>query len=290
MSDNQDPSDRPPPLRVRGRRRRRHGEPGRKLQSLFRDRDIRRILGDNLRAQWKTYLAAILAMAIVAGTTAGVALIMRDIVDAITQPERQGSVHLVAALVAAIFIVRGIASYIQVVMMSKAGLSVVARQQSRIYDKLLGQGISYFTAHESSNLVLRVTHGATAARAITDTVLTSYVRDLLSVLGLLGVMIYQQPFLSIIALLIAPFALLGVRGLLRRSRQMAEQELTSTGEIMRIMQETASGVRVIKAFSLEQRMARRMDRAIRDVRKRALSFARINAMTSPMMDTLSGLA
>lgn len=290
MLDDDDQAEPAARLPERGAGRRRRRQPRRKLDSLWRDRDIRRILGDNLRAKWKTYLVAVLAMAIVAGTTAGVAFVMRDIIDAITLPERRDSVGLVAAAVAGIFILRGLASYVQVVMMSKAGLSIVARQQSRIYDRLLGQGISYFTAQESAHLVLRVTHGAAAARAITDTVLTSYVRDLLSVAGLVAVMIYQQPFLSVIALAIAPFAMLGVRGLLRRSRRMAEQELTSTGEIIRIMQETAAGVRVIKAFSLEGRMARRMDRAIADVRKRALSFVRLNALTSPMMDTLSGLA
>lgn len=262
----------------------------RRPAKLWKDPSLKRLMGENLRRQWKLYAVAIVAMAFVAATTAGTAFIMRDIVDTMTLPEKQAYVFWVAGAVAAIFTIKGVATYIQVVTMSRAGLKVVSLQQSRIYGKLLRQGLSFFSERNSAGLVMRVTHGANAARTIMDVFLTSYVRDLLTLLGLIGVMIYQQPFLSVIALLIGPIAVLGVRRLLKASRQMADQEMTSLGQIIKVMQETAAGVRVIKAFSLEQRMTNRMERAIRDVEARANRFARIQAAVSPMMDTLSGLA
>lgn len=262
----------------------------RAVRNLLQDQNIRRILGGNLKSQWRTYLSAILAMVLVAGMTAATAFIMRDIVDTMTLPEQRHRVYIVAIAVAAIFMIKGVATYLQIIMLSRAGLSIVAEQQGKIYRKLLSQGIAYFHQNESAHLVTRITNGAAAARNITDIVLTSYIRDLLSLVGLLGVMIYQQPFLSIFALMVGPIALLGVRQLLLQGRSIADQELASLSEIIRVMQETSIGVRVIKAFGLENRMTDRMDRAIDSVRARAYSFVRLNALTSPMMDTLSGIA
>lgn len=257
---------------------------------IWKDPNIRRILGSSLKQQWKRYVLAMLAMTIVAAMTAGTAFIMRYIVDAMTLPEYKPQAVNVAIGVALIFIVKGIASYVQIVMMAEAGLRIVSQQQTLIYNRLLQQSVGFFHLYESSTVVMRVTRGAAAARAITETVINSYVRDLLTLLGLIGVMFYHQPLLSLFSLAIGPFALLGVRKLLDRSRDLSNQELASMAGVIKIVQETVAGFRIIKVFSAESRLSKQMDQAIEDTRSRALSYTRVNALTSPMMDTLSGLA
>ncbi len=257
---------------------------------LWKDKNVRRILGANLRLEWGRYAGAAFAMAVVAATTAGTAFIMQYIVDAMTLPEYKGMVFLVAGAVAAIFVIKGIATYAQIVLMAEAGLRIVAIQQTVIFNKLLQQSVDFFHLRESSSIVMRVTRGADAARAITDVLINSYVRDLLTLLGLVGIMFYQQPILSFAALAVGPFALFGVGGLIKRSRKLSNQELTSMSEIIKIVQETVAGFRIIKVFSAEKLLSQRMEVAAEVTRKRSLSFARVSALTSPMMDTLSGLA
>lgn len=257
---------------------------------IWKDTYIRRILGTNLREEWLRYLGAALAMAVVAATTSGTAFMMQYIVDAMTLPEYRGLVFIVAGAVAAIFVIKGIATYIQTVLMAQAGFRIVANQQNEVFKKLLRQSVDFFHLRESSSIVMRVTRGATAARAITDTLINSYVRDLLTLLGLIGVMIYQQPILSAAALLVAPIALFGVGRLIKRSRKLSNQELSSLSEIIKVVQETVSGFRIIKVFSAENLLSQRMEAAAEETRARSLSFTRVSALTSPMMDTLSGLA
>jgi ATP-binding cassette subfamily B protein len=66
--------------------------------------------------------------------------------------------------------------------------------------------------------------------------------------------------------------------------------MASLAEIIKVIQETSTGIRIIKAFALEDRMAQRMAGAVRDVEKRSNAIARLEAITSPLMDTLSGFA
>lgn len=103
-------------------------------------------------------------------------------------------------------------------------------------------------------------------------------------------MFAQNFLLSAISMIIGPLAILSVRLVLRRVRKIMEAELASLGEIVNVVQETSIGVRVIKAFSLEKLMRQRMDKAVSDVEHRANGIAKLEAATSPIMETLSGLA
>ncbi|MCZ7470046.1 ABC transporter ATP-binding protein/permease [Agrobacterium sp. O3.4] len=215
---------------------------------------------------------------------------MRDIVNSVYLKQGFNVVLEIAVAVAVIFIVKGLATFVQSYYLSKAGNSIVAEQQRKIYDRLLKQGVSFFQNLPSSELLVRVTYNAQSARSVIDTIVTSFVRDLFSLLGLIIVMFAQNFLLSAISMIIGPLAIFSVRLVLRRVRKIMEAELASLGEIVNVVQETSIGVRVIKAFSLEKLMRQRMNKAVSDVEQRANGIAKLEAATSPIMETLSGLA
>ncbi|WP_254437889.1 ABC transporter ATP-binding protein [Ruegeria arenilitoris] len=249
-----------------------------------------RLLRENLKSQMVPYIIAIIAMVFVAGTTAGIAFIMRDVVDSLFEADNASQVMSVSIAVFVIFLVKGLATYVQVVALTRAGNRIVSHQQIKLYDKLLRQGVSFFNLTESSNLLMRVTQSAQAARKVVEIIVTTAVRDTLSLIGLLAVMFYQQPLLSLFTLVIGPLAIWGVRTLLRKVREIADMEMQSLGAIMQVIQETSGGIRVIKSFGLEERMANRMFDAVKSVEKRRNKLARLQAATSPLMDILAGFA
>ncbi|MEZ5886964.1 MAG: ABC transporter ATP-binding protein [Paracoccaceae bacterium] len=236
------------------------------------------------------YAIAIVAMIVVAATTALTAWIMRDIVDSMTRPDNRSEVFLVAGAVALIFFLKGVASYVQTVALARAGNRIVSTQQRKLYAKLLGQGAAFFNSNESTGLLTKLTRSAQAARSIIDILVMSFVRDALTLIGLVAVMIYQQPTLSVVSLLVGPLALYGVRIILGKVRTIMEQEHLLAAEIMKVVQETSVGILVVKVFSLEQAMTKRMNSAVERSEKRSNAMTRLEAITSPLMDTLSGLA
>ncbi len=264
------------------------------LVENLKSRLLWRLLRENLRAQWFDYAVAIAAMVLIASTTAMTAWVMKDVIDSLGQAGQPNGntakVWKVAGTVALIFCVKGIASYVQAVFLARAGNRIVALQQRKIYAKLLQHGVAYFKGQASSELLTQVTYSATAARAVLETMVTGFVRDSLTALGLLAVMIYQQPTLSLLALVFGPVAILGVRFILKRVRKVMRMELTSLSEIISVVQETSNGIRVVKAFALEDRMIARMNKAVRQVEIRSNSLARLEAATNPLVETLSGFA
>ncbi|AQX30003.1 ABC transporter ATP-binding protein [Bartonella schoenbuchensis] len=251
---------------------------------------IIRLLRENFRKHVYWYSAAIVAMIIIALATAISAWMMRDIVNHIIDGHSFNMIVFISSVFAFIFILKGVATFAQTYCLSKAGNSIIAEQQRKIYARLMKQGVSFYQNNASSDLLVRVTHNATAARNIIDIIITTFVRDLLSVIGLLVVMFIQNFTLIAITLTVGPLAFLGVRMALKRIRGLMEKELLSLGEIIKVMQETAVGIHVIKAFSLEELMKKRMNKAICDVEKQANSIAMLEAATHPIMETLAGIA
>lgn len=251
---------------------------------------IFRLLRENFRKHALLYTGAILSMVIIAATTSASAWIMKDVVEATVRGHDFDMVVFIASAVAVIFIVKGISSFSQTFFLSRAGNSIVSEQQRKIYRRLMQQGIGFYQKNGSADLLLRVTQNAQAARSVIDTIVTTFVRDLLSLAGLLAVMLVQNFRLTVIALTLGPVAFIGVRFLLKRVRGLMEKEMSSLADIIKVMQETSIGIRVIKAFSLEEMMQKRMDKAIADVQRRANSIATLEAATSPIMETLAGIA
>lgn len=105
---------------------------------------LARLFKENFKKHVGWYSAAIAAMVVVAGTTSLSAWIMRDIVNSVYLKQGFDVVLKIAFAVATIFIVKGLATFVQSYYLSKAGNSIVAEQQRKIYDRLLKQGVSFF--------------------------------------------------------------------------------------------------------------------------------------------------
>ncbi|WP_171132794.1 MULTISPECIES: ABC transporter ATP-binding protein [unclassified Ruegeria] len=261
-----------------------------KAWTKWRATPLGRIVGDSLRSQGWLYGIAIIAMIVVAVTTAGTAWMMENIINVMTTPEMRSQVLFIAGGVVLLFLTKAVASYVQAVFLARAGNRIVAVQQEILYDKLLQRGLDFFSNTESSNLLMRVTQGAQGARRLVDVIVTSFVRDAFTLVGLVFVMVYQQPVLSVMFFVLGPVAMFAVRKLLRGVRSIMQGELKAMSEIIRVLQETSGGIRVIKVFALESHMAERMDGAIRAVEKRANDIARLQSIASPLMEFLAGVA
>ncbi len=251
---------------------------------------IRRLVLENARIYAGRYVLAFLCMGLVAATTAASAWVMRDVIDRIFVARDERMVWILAAFIMAIFLIKGLASYGQDIILNRIGNDLVARSQKRLFSRLVEQGIDFFNQHSPGELTARITHNANAARAVLNAVMVSFGRDLLTLLGLILVMIAQDPLMFAIVVVIMPVSIYGVSRLIKRVRVQAESAFLAFTQIVSATQEMARGIRTIKAFNLEGRMNAIAEKAIDSARQRADKIATINARSSPLMETLGGIA
>jgi subfamily B ATP-binding cassette protein MsbA len=251
---------------------------------------LRRLFAENARPHLRGYALAFLFMALTAAATAASAWIMRDVINEIFVDRRAEMVGPVAGAVMTIFLIKGFATFGQSLVLSRIGARLVAGVQMRIMDNLLAQGMTFHDRVAAADLTTRMSYNAAAARDLINTLVTAVGRDALAIVALTGVMVAQNPGMALAALLIGPPAVLGVSMLVRRVRKLARREFASLARIVGVMNEFSRGVRVIKAFGLEPRIRAEMEAAVRDVERRTIGIAKLNALSSPLMETLGGLA
>ena len=185
----------------------------------------------------------------------------------------------ITAAIVAIYTVKGLATYGQQVVMSRVGNTIVADIQRRMFDQMLRMKVSYYSRAHSSEFIARQSFIAQSASSVLNLLITTFSRDALTIVGLVIVMVSQDPLLSLLALMFVPVAAVGVRKIGIRVRKIMASEFQGAMQMMESMAETAQGIRIVKAFTLERLHARQAgtgDRRLRD-RRRTSSRASVRA-------------
>lgn len=249
-----------------------------------------RLLKTDLLTYGRLYAKAIVSMVILALSTAASAWIMRNFINNLFNLHHFSQILYVSLAILLIFIVKGLATYFQILYLERAGNRIVADKQRDIYNKLCQQSLEYFQINSSATLLTQITNSANQTRAILDLLITTYIRDLISLASLVSVMVYSNVYLSIVGLIVGPSVYFVVSKGLRRIRQISANEIGFFGQITTVVQETVQGIKVIKAFSLEDTMRDKMNLAITNVETCANKIAKLRAATSPIMETLAGFS
>lgn len=251
---------------------------------------IKRLLAEQGTSHWKRYAVAFLMMGIVAACTATSAYLIGNVVnETYVNRNLNGLVALCIATIV-LFALKGAASYGQAVTLARISNQIVADNQRRMFDKMLRESVSFFANRHSSEFMGRVSHGANAVAASLNMVITALGRDVLTLIGLMTVMIVQDPGMSLVGFVVMPPAILVLRKLIRRVRGIAMTQFTGGLRILQVLQETVQGFRTIKAFGLEPTMRDRVYRSVAGVQEASNKLARVSNRTSPLMETLGGFA
>ena len=251
---------------------------------------LRRLLVEEALGHWPRYAVAIVLSVVVAGATALPAYLIGTLVDAADVDKNYSKIVSIGVLTMLIFVVRGLATYGSSVLLSWIGNRIIADNQRRMFDKLLHENIGYFADRHSSEFVSRLATGAQAVCQVINILVMTLVRDLLSLIFLICIMVKADPIMSFAALIIAPPAIFFLRKMIRRVRMIARMQFTGSTRIAETVLEALQGMRMVKAFGLEDEMRRRLDESVTAVQHESNKMARVSSRTAPMMDVLAGVA
>ncbi|PDQ19549.1 ABC transporter ATP-binding protein [Mesorhizobium sanjuanii] len=249
---------------------------------------VRRILTENGRDYRWSYVFTILCLLTVSGTTAVTALIMSPVVNQIFYERRGDLIAWICAAILGAFILRGLAGYGQAVTLAKIGNNLVARYQKRIFDHLMKLGVGFFNDTRSGRLAAQINENVNGIRDLLSMTLTSIARDGVTLIGLVCVMIYQDPVLSLSSLLIGPPLIYTVTYLMRRVRRITRESVQINARLIGAMQEATQGIAIVKAFTMEDELSRRIGKLADDAEQRSNKIARVSERLTPISEILAG--
>ena len=251
---------------------------------------LTRLLRDfGLDHKWGYALSA-LFLGMIAVSNVLVAALLKPVLNGMVAAEHFANLRFLAFSVFGLFVLRGLSTYGSMVVLSRIGNRIVATAQSRVFDRLLQQNLAYFQDRHSSEFVARLALAANGVRDALALVVQSMARDILTVAGLVAVMLYRDPLIAVLALLSLPIAAFSIGRIIRRVGFFARRSFDGSTQIMQTMGETVLGMRIVKAFHLEDNMRERMTGAIKTVERSANRVAAGAGLSTLIADSLAGLA
>jgi len=251
---------------------------------------VARVFSDNFPQYRNRYFLAIGLMVIASAATGGSAWMMREVINSILQANDFNKIIYVGLVVIAIFTIKGFATYGHTVTLALVGNQLSASIQKRVFDHLLSLKMEYFDKTTLGEIFTRASLGVVATRQVIEVMVMTVCRDVLTLFFLGLVMFFQEPIISLFVLAIGPLSAMFIRGILVKTRQHAVQQLQSVARSSSLLKEAITGMMMVKTYSLESEMSKRMSDVVDSLRFRNDRIAKLAARTSPIMETLNDQA
>ena len=255
------------------------------------DRAIyRRLMLENAVEHWRPFLLSVTLLLMVSASTWATAYIMKDVINELFVDKRTDVLFWIVGAVIAIFMIRGFAAYGNAIILTRIGNRIIAKLQKRMFDHLLRQDARYYDTNSLGDVYARFSGGSAAARGAVELLVMSVARDVTTFIGLIVVMVIQNPAMSLISIVIGPPAVLAVSFLTGKVKALTRESIHAGAQITTKVREVYQGARVVKAFTLEDHIGEQMHKEILHVRALADQSVRYGSLTAPLMDILGGLA
>lgn len=251
---------------------------------------MRRLVMEQALQFWRRYLVAFVLLGISASATALSAYLLGQVINKAYIDRDFPAIVSLGVLTMALFVARGAATYFSTVILTRISNAIIANNQRRLFAKLMTENLGFFSNRHSSEFLQRLTGGAAAVTQALNLCVNAIGRDILALIALVSVMVWQDPLMSVFAFFVAPPAVLIIRKLVKRIRDVATKQFGTSTYILEAMQEALQGIRTVKAFSLESEMQRRMDESVATVESISNKMAQVMNRASPLMEALGGVA
>ena len=251
---------------------------------------MRRLWRENIRHYSGWIILALFCMALMAIATAFSAWLMEPVVNEVFIGENRDLLWPLGFAVFATFLVKGFANFGQSMLMSYVGLRIIADNQNRLYAHLTRMDLGFFHDHSTGKLISRFTVDINQMRVAVSNVLTGVGKDFLSLVGLIGVMFSKDWQLAAISIFIFPLAALPILRLGRRMRKVTANTQEEMGLFTTLLEQTFQGIRMVKAYGMEGYEKSRIAGIVERIFGLNLKSARTRALSSPIMETLGGVA
>lgn len=250
---------------------------------------VRRILKDYVALHKGRVAMATFFMIVSAALTAGFAVMIEPIIDDVLTAGELSKVWYLGGAILAIFVLRGIATYQHTIIMNRVGQMIVGKIQHDMFSRFLDLDLVFFHKNPSGQLISRVVNDVNVMRAAVTDGITGLGKNLLTLVFLIGVMFYQDWFLSSIAFLIFPFTALFIAWVGRRLRKMSGRIQEDQAKLSDLLSQIFQGIRLVKAYGMETYEKDRTGKAITKVRELTIKSVRINNLSTPFNETIIGM-
>ena len=243
-----------------------------------------------LKPHIRLIIGSLVAMAFVAAAETSIPALMKPLLDRGFTGQLNSKLWQVPLFLVGLAIVRSMAQFFSNYLLTRVIHAVLLKLREQMFQTLLHAKTTFFQKNSASNLINAVVFEVNNVLSIMGGMLISLVRDTLTVIGLMGYLIYLNWQLTLVVLIIFPVIAFIMSKINKRLRSLNREQQTLTSDLAYIVEEAAAGYKIVKVHGAEQyEMNRFLEKAER-LRQFALKSAVAGGLNQPVTQLIASMA
>jgi ATP-binding cassette, subfamily B, bacterial MsbA len=237
---------------------------------------------------WRLVIGTVFGM-LFAGSTAGVLPAVKNTLGELFNASdlTWKAIIGIAVILPVLGLLRGIGFYVSMYYIKWVGHRVVRDIRVAMFDRLQELSVYYFSRNKAGELISRTANDTMMVESAVSTVMGDLVRQPFVLIFLVVVVIWLDPLLAFLSLIVFPVCIVPVALFGRRVRRNSREAQSKLADIVSILQESIAGVRVVKAFGMEPYERERFSERAQEVFNRQMKVAKARAAIEPIIVEIS---
>ena len=236
------------------------------------------------------FFYAFIGMALVAGGTSGSAYVIKPLLDDIFIAKDAQMLQILPFMVIALYFAKGFGGYIQAYYISYIGQDIVRIVRDKLLAHVLTLDIDFFQKRHGGELISRITNDINRIQSAVSNQIAEFIRESLTIVALIGVVIYQSAELAFYGLVVLPMAIYPLTVLAKKMKKLSFRSQESNSDITTHLSETFNNIEIIKANSTEDIEAKKFEIHNKNFFDINIKSVKTNELVSPLMETLGAVA
>ena len=250
---------------------------------------VKRLYKSYTKKYLKNIFIAFLFSILLAGSTSSVAYLLDPAIKKLFIEQDQSLVIIIPFFIVLAFAIKGASLYLARVIMIGVSEEVKKDIQKDIFASLLKADTQIIDDKHSGKFIANLTNDVGMITNLLSTVVLNLFKDTLTLIGLLGVMFYQNWKLSLIAIIMIPLASIAAKTLGKRISKVATQQMNRAGILTSYLMEMFKNHKLIKIFQQEPYEKNRAFEFIENLKESTKKIAVVYVRASPIMEFLTGI-
>ena len=238
----------------------------------------------------KKLIIAVISMAIVSALTGALAYIVKPLINNIFITKSYTELILIPLLVILIFIVKNVFYYAEFYYTGSVGQNIIRSLRDEVYSVIVKLPVSKLNKIPTGVLIARITYDINIIqRTVSDTV-SAVMKDILTMIVLLAVVLYMDFYLALAVLVLFPLVIFPVTLLGKKARRTSTDTQNEMGNITKFLDETISGLRIVKAYNMEEFEINRFKKLSDNLYRFFMRMTKIRGLTVPFVELIGGIS
>ena len=242
-----------------------------------------------LKPYWWALLLTVLGFAINAATEIWIAKLLQYITDAINQND-QAKQNLFPLLIIGLFFVRGVGSFLGNYYSALVSRNLVYELRVEVFNKLLRLPSSFYLANPAGTISSKLIFDVEQVTAASTDSMKTVLRDGLTVVALIGFLLYSNWRLTLILFLVLPPILWLIRIASKRYLKLSKGIQQTMGDVSHITNEVIGGYQVVKNYGGQAYESKRFDKTSKKNLRQGMKVVVTNSINTPAVQLLMAMA